>query len=65
MTNRKALSEAQAARNCPAVSAEFGPGNTHCVEIAGHDGPHISGLGLGWFNLSQAIREDESENSEG
>jgi hypothetical protein len=47
---------------CPAVSAEFGPGNVSCGLEDGHKGSHSDGAGRDWFNLSEVIRdEDEDE----
>lgn len=43
---------------CPAVSASFGPGNAHCALEYGHDGRHFDMKGRGWFNLSEALRDD-------
>lgn len=45
---------------CPAVSAQFGPGDAHCALEVGHAGSHIDMKGRGWFNLLEAIREAES-----
>jgi hypothetical protein len=44
---------------CPAVHAGFGPGDVHCVHKEGHGGKHRDVLAREWFNLSEAIRNDD------
>lgn len=48
----------QIEEDCPAVSAQFGPGDVHCSLVNYHLGNHDDGKGHSWFNLSEVIREE-------
>jgi hypothetical protein len=49
---------------CPAVHAGFGPWDAYCVRHEGHNGEHRDVRARTWFNLSEAIRNDDDDTKE-
>lgn len=49
---------------CPAVHAGFGPRDAYCSLTEDHDGSHRDINDREWFNLSEAIRNDDDDMKE-